>query len=133
MTTEKTTVAQYKQATIYREGGFGYSRIEAKNVTVQEGPYAQYPRAQFVTFLRPFKRSIEGFVRSGISGKFLIVEGWGHPDLADCMGTRDEHGSSMTRRGSFDPGWQVEFDAFVVERGLKVAFDGRASLNGGAS
>jgi hypothetical protein len=124
------TVFETGKATLYvtSDFGFGYTKIEVKSVKVVERPYAQYPTAFHVTYVRAGKRKAQDFYAYGRNGRFILVEGWGRFNVADWMDRSVEADGTqigVSRRLSCDPGWDDEFDAALVASGEVVAFDGR--------
>lgn len=105
---------RYGRATLYvaREFGFGFGRVEAREVTIEERPYAQYPTALHVTFMPKGARRERGFVCAGINSGFVVLAGWGHPDLTgDIYGPENAHGSRHGRHTAFSSAWMTEFRA----------------------
>jgi hypothetical protein len=115
----------FEKVTIYVNGFFGYSGIEAKIATVELGKYAQYEHALHVRLLQPRKRTWKGITRAGqYDGKFVIVAGHGHPkNLTETF--RPTEGGEITRHASCSEEWHTEFEAALKASGLTVLFDGR--------
>jgi len=110
---EKIKVLELAKATVYRSSMFGWTSVEANDVSVEKGPYAQYKEALHVSYRRPRKRSREGFVASSYEPghSVVVIAGWGHPDFIAGALEANGDGSSITRHSSFSPEWTKEFRA----------------------
>ena len=103
----KEKLLELDKATIYVSNPFGWDTIEAHDVLIERGGYAQHPHALHVSFRLPRKRKRVGFVRT--DHKVVVIEGWGHPPLVKDPFGATEDGCSSSRYGSFDAAYTVEF------------------------
>lgn len=99
-------------ATLYLAGEYlgAWNRHEVRDVTVEVGPYAQYPRAYFLTFTPKGKRRARSVVLS-YKPRGVVCEGHGLPDMRDpFMLVRESPGVTVTqsRRMAHDPAWDDE-------------------------
>jgi hypothetical protein len=95
------------KATIYVSSAFGWDTIEAHDVLIEVGSYAQYPSALHVSFRLPRKRKRKGFVRT--DHKLVVIDGWGHPPLVKDAFDATEDGCTSSRYSSFSAAYTVEF------------------------
>jgi len=108
------------KVTIYYQGdfGMGINKIEARDFEFIRKPYAQYPEALYLYYVRKGCRKRLGFVRT--SGEFLLVlDGWGHPEPAETF-TNEYTGASglvcqESRYTSFDESWTTEFMRMITQ------------------
>lgn len=125
-----------RKVTIYIEGMFGFSHVEASACEVEVRPYAQYPRAVHLTFIPKGARKPRGTVKyphgDRTGAGVVMLEGWGHPEnLVEVFRRVDENGG-ITRYLSCDPRWATEFneafDAYVAKTGATVIADYRKEV-----
>lgn len=111
MEQKRDKLLSLEKATVYRSAMFGWVAVEAHDVLLEYGPYAQYARALHVSYRRPRKRSREGFVDAahGAHNRVVVIKGWGHPALVRDPLEPSALGGSVTRYASFDPAYTVEF------------------------
>jgi hypothetical protein len=118
-------VKKYDRATIYvrSEFGFGFRKIEARDIELEYRPYAQHANAIHVTFTKKGARSRSSFVRTPHSSEFVILEGWGHPDFTGDIFVRSDDEvtqGAVSRHLSCAPEWTTEFlakfDNYVTDR-----------------
>lgn len=119
--------------TIYISSAFGVSQIEASLMDFGTKPYAQYPNAPFVHFVRKGKRKPEGFVKTS-EPYIVILEGHGHIKPEDAYTSPVNIGSGMTstqsRYSCFDERYKTEFDPKLSEyiKDKKVLMDIRSTV-----
>jgi hypothetical protein len=119
----RTTILETTDATIYLSGGFGYHAVEVRKLRVDVGPYAQYPLAYFVSYIEKGKRKEAGQVLTR-EPKGLIVAGHGQPKVLGPMSPTGD-GTTMSRHSCFSDEWHKEFETFRAERlsGARVLLD----------
>jgi hypothetical protein len=103
----KEKLLEQDKATIYVSSAFGWDTIEAHDVLIEVGNYAQYARALHVSFRLPRKRKRKDFVRT--DHKVVVIEGWGHPPFVKDAFGATEDGCSSSRYSSFSAAYTVEF------------------------
>ncbi len=99
-------------ATIYHQGGFGYTKLEAKKVAVFIGKYAQYPHAVQVLFIEKGKRKPKGF-KDTHKPSTVILEGHGHPNAPSPFKKAEESNGfivSASKHSMFAEEYGTEFD-----------------------
>lgn len=130
MSNGEATAGSAGKATIYFQGGYGMSKIEVSSVEFSEQKYAQYAAAYQIKWVKKGCRSWVGTVVSD-HPSYLIVEGWGHPDVDSAFGAavESENGIlvSKGRYSSCDPRWLSDFDKkinpYIERTGAKVVLD----------
>jgi hypothetical protein len=113
------STTQLGKVTIYYVGefGMGVRKIEAKEVTICVGPFAQYASAIEVTFKAPRQRRSRYF-RQTSHPSILVLDGWGHPDPeAIFKAPEPGHTPGVTvataKFTAFDPAWRRNFDRVI--------------------
>ena len=106
-------VVKHDKCTLYiaSEFGFGYKRVEARDVMIEKRPYAQHAEALHVTFTPKGARKERKFVNVAGNSKFYVLDGWGHPDLGKDLFIKAADGGQITRYASCDPRWDSDFKA----------------------
>jgi hypothetical protein len=128
-----------ERGTLYFGNGFAYRRTEARQISYEIGPDAQFAQAIRLTFTHKGRRKPSTQVV--ISGQLVIIAGWGHPVPPDdwSKGTPlgpmpmdwGEVTATMhhTRYPLGDLRWIMEFDAFLQDyirrSGAQVLLDFR--------
>ena len=130
----------FGKATIYRAGGFmGIAKTEVREGSILMQPYAQYPEAAVVRYIKPRARRNLGFTvtpNHDGSGIFLLVlEGWDHPEPDSMFGEAQTSEAGLEfREGRYsmcDPRWESDFntmiEAYLVDQARPsiVLYDGR--------
>lgn len=116
---------KFENCSVYFKGMIGYVMFECKWVEIEVKPYAQYPSAIHVTFLRKRKRKPEGFVQ-GYRPNVVVASGHGLPSPDDGIVPVSSNGQvsvSRSRYSSCDPQWDADFQSQVVPK-LEVLFNG---------
>lgn len=118
-------IKKFDRVTIYvrSEFGFGFRKVEARDVVLEYRPCAQHAKAVHVTFTKKGARSRSSFVRTPHSSEFFILEGWGHPDFTGDIFVRSDDEvtqGAVSRHLSCAPEWTTEFEAklddYVTDR-----------------
>lgn len=105
-----------QHATAYWRGGFGFYRIELREITVCVAPYAQYAAAVQVRCTEKGKRTRKGCWltdRDGIG--LVVVQGHGHPQVDPRHDVQPSETPGVavkkTRWSCFAPEWSEDFAA----------------------
>ncbi len=109
---------KFANVTMYTQGGFGITRTDVKEVTIEEGvKYAQYTNAVRAIWKEPRQRTARSMVLT--YEPFLIVLNRADafdPDDSLVPGIRA--GTQISRYGSCDPRWTSDFMAQMESRGI---------------
>lgn len=127
-----STAKSATKVTVYVNGAFGYSKVEATEFSSEIAPYAQYKAAVVFQYKPKGKRKPRGYVQS-YEPSLLVLDGWGHPEPESAMTApeRSETGLlvSQSRHASFDKAYATEFsamiDAYIAEKKVTVVADFR--------
>lgn len=92
------------QVTIYKLGCFGYTKTEAKLVTLE-----QKTNGTYVKFVPRGKRKEHFFTESPRNPGLIILTGWNHPAPPGAM-VKSSSGGMITKYSSFDPRYAVDFN-----------------------
>ncbi len=105
-----------KKGTIYVGSMIGYYKIEAFKIEHFFTAYAQYSNAVCVVFLPPYETK-RRYILKGYNPKFVILDGWGHPDTPGESSYRIENDSKFeTRRILLDSEFADEvFESFFSD------------------
>lgn len=126
---------KHSKVTLYFRGGFGYTRIEAKEFECERKPFAQYKSAVSFRYKEPRKRKWRGGVQSH-DPTLVVLDGWGHfsPDDPLTEATKTDTGFSVreSRFTCFSPEYDTEFTAKLAayleaNEGVKVLEDFRGA------
>lgn len=125
--TARTTIFEAENATFYRPHEmFGHwSAVPCRSIKVEQGQYAQYSAAFFVTYTPKGKRKARCRVFYGNSNRFVVTYGQsGGPDCESMFSPAQvcENGVTFqqSRRAAFDGGWDAEMARRF--QGVPVAF-----------
>ncbi|QIF02431.1 HNH endonuclease [Roseimicrobium sp. ORNL1] len=117
-TFEDVTIYSHQHTTIQGLGIMrsllGYSRIEARRVTVKVESYAQYTRAVSVAFVPRGKRSERSYNEAS-RVTTVILKGYDHPDVPHKIGSGPEP--------LLDEKWHEEFALFLKDYRLKPSVE----------
>jgi hypothetical protein len=104
--------------------GYGYTTIQARDVEVRIGRYAQYAAAVFCSFTPRGKRSQRAIVGTYAPG-LVILDGWVDPQVPDTHHAPVDGGNGVTvqagRALSCSPMWTQEALAAAQATGKVVA------------
>lgn len=113
----------FPRCTLYRAAMFGWVREECLGVTVTVKPYAQHAQAEEVRYVPRGARKQRAFVHAGGDGRFVIVEGWGHPEPRDASDPTDD-GGTITRHTCYSPEYDREMAETLAHAGVAIAHNG---------
>lgn len=104
---------------------FGWVRAECSGVTIIVKPYAQHAQAEEVRYIPRGARKQRGFVHAGGDGRFVIVDGWGHPAPREATDPTGD-GETITRHTCYSPEYDRELATALA--GTPIAYNGGLTL-----
>lgn len=117
------TANTIERGTLYFGGVFAYQRTEARDLSCEIGPHAQFEKALKITYTRKGARKPSRQIVT--RGQLVLLAGWGHPSPTDNWAEGKALGPISTDFGEVtatlhqtrypmsDPRWIIEFDAFL--------------------
>jgi len=128
--------AKEKKVTYYFQGefGMGIRKVEGRLVDIEVRKWAQYSCSPSIKMIPKRKRLIREY-RQTYKPFFLVLDGYGHPDLDDGYIKLESSVPGVTvkksKYTSFDPRWKEEagstLDQYLQESGSKIIADYRES------
>ena len=109
---------KYTKVTLYFRGGFGWTRIEAKEFECERVASAQYRSAVRFKYKEPRKRKWRGGIQDH-DPTLVVLKGWGHFSPDDWLTKPERSTTGLMVRSSrftcFSPEYDVEFKEKFAE------------------